>query len=117
MFDLHVAATANLTSWGSLDPIMTLKHLLGLARERQAFLLPACSPLYPELPPGVWIAARDVAHKIRRGVESHQRSWPSSGPRVLAEEHFLFRDGQSALQRALRSWRIARRSERRAGRL
>lgn len=94
---------------------MPLTRLLGLARARQAFLLPDYAGLYPELRAGVWITAREVALMIRRGVQSRQREWPSAGPRVLADEHFLFRDGQTAFQRALRAWRVSRRLERRAG--
>jgi hypothetical protein len=89
---------------------MTLKRLLGLARARQALLLPPYARLYPELPAGVWIAAQEVAQMIRRGVEGRRRPWPSAGPRILADEHFLFRDGQTALERALRSWRVRRRA-------
>jgi hypothetical protein len=99
----------------SFDSGMALKRLLGLARTRQAFLRPTYAWLYPELPPGVWIVARDVAHVIHHGVESQQRPWPSPGPRVLADEHFLVRDGETAVGRALRSWRAARRPRRRAG--
>ena len=81
-----------------------LKRLLGLTRARQALLLPPYAWIYPELRPGVWFTARDVAQKIRQGVQSQQRPWPSPGPRVLADEHFLFRDGQTAVERAIRSW-------------
>ena len=95
---------------------MALKRLLGLARARQAFLLPTFAQLYPELPPGVWVPARDVAQVVRRGAELEQRPWPTDGPRVLADEHFLFRDGRSALERALKLWRAGRRQERRAAR-
>ena len=94
---------------------MSLKQLLGLARARQAFLRPTYARLYPELPPGVWIAARDVSQMIRYGVESQQRPWPSSGPRILADEHFRFRDGPTAVGRALRWWRVGRRPRGRAG--
>jgi hypothetical protein len=98
----------------SFDSGMALKRLLGLARTRQAFLRPTYAWLYPELPPGVWIVARDVAHVIHQGVQTEQRPWPSPGPRVLADEHFLFRDGETAVERALRSWRAARRPRHRA---
>jgi hypothetical protein len=94
---------------------MSLKRLLGLARARQAFLLPTYARLYPELPAGEWIIAREVSRVIRRGVQNQQRPWPSLGPRVLADDHFLFRDGPTAVGRALRSLRAARRPGRRAG--
>ncbi len=92
---------------------MPLKQLLGLSRARQAFLLPDYAALYPELPPSVWIAARDVALVIRDGVQRRRRPWLSPSPRVLADEHFLFRDGQTAIGRALRSLRAGRRAGRR----
>jgi hypothetical protein len=95
---------------------MTLKGLLGLARARQTLLLPRYAGLYPELRPGVWIVARDVAHVIIQGAQSQQRPWPTPGPRVLPDEHFLFRDGPTAVGRAIRSWRAARRSKRAARR-
>jgi hypothetical protein len=93
---------------------MAIKQLFGLSRARQAFLLPAYAELYPDLPAGVWLSASEVALLVRLGVEREQRPWPSDGPRVLADEHFLFRDGQSALARALRAWRVARRVRRTA---
>jgi hypothetical protein len=94
---------------------MSLKRLLGLARARQAFLIPTYARLYPELPPGKWVVAREVSQVIRRGVQNQQRPWPSPGPRVLADEHFLFRDGPTAVGRALRAWRAGLRPGRRSG--
>ena len=84
---------------------MGLRRLLGLARAREAFLVPDYATFYPELPPGVWISARKVVDMIRRGMERRQRPWPIPGPRLLADEHFLFRDGQTAVERMLGSWR------------
>ena len=88
---------------------MGLKRLLGLDRPREVLLLPTYAWFYPELPPGVWISARNVVDTIRRGMAGRQRPWPSPGPRLLADEHFLFRDGQTAVGR----WIAARRGERR----
>jgi hypothetical protein len=80
---------------------MGLKQLFGLTRPREALLLPDYAWLYPEVPPGVWIRARNVADRIRREVARGRHPWPTPGPRLLADEHFRFRDGQHALGRWL----------------
>ena len=84
---------------------MGLKRLLGLTRPREALLLPDYAWLYPELPPGVWISARNVADRVRREVARGRHPWPTPGPRVLADEHFRFRDGRTVLARLLASRR------------
>jgi hypothetical protein len=90
---------------------MGLKHLLGLTRPREALLLPDYASLYPEVPPGVWIKARNIADRIRREVARGRHPWPTPGPRLLADEHFRFRDGEHALGRWL-GGRRERRQER-----
>ena len=90
---------------------MGLKQLFGLTRPREALLLPDYAWLYPEVPAGVWMKARNVADRIRREVTHGRHPWPT-GPRLLAEEHFRFRDGQHALGRWLGARRRARQPDR-----
>jgi hypothetical protein len=87
---------------------MGLKQLLGLAKPREALLLPDYALLYPDLPPGVWINARNVADRLRRTLTSRQPPWPGQGPRLLPDEHFRFRDGQPPFKRLLGSHRLVR---------
>ena len=90
---------------------MGLKQLFGLTRPREALLLPDYAWLYPEVPPGVWLKARSLADRIRREVARGRHPWPTPGPRLLADEHFRFRDGEHALGRWLGE-RRARRQDR-----
>jgi hypothetical protein len=74
-------------------PFRSLLRILTPATPRLARLRPEYAPLYPELPPGVWIKARDAAAVIVDGVMAGSRLWPGPGPRVLMDEHFMFRGG------------------------
>ena len=60
---------------------------------RLAWLRAEFAALYPEVPPGVWITAVSAAWIILGGVYGRTRPWPGPGPRLLPDEHFVFREG------------------------
>lgn len=60
---------------------------------REARLIPDYVELYPELPPGVWLPAAEVAEHIVAVVRKEGGRLGLHG-RVMADEHFEFRGGE-----------------------
>lgn len=75
------------------------EELFTAPAQRQVWLRPRYAALYPEIPAGLWVTAFSAAWAIEGGVMAGARPWPGRGPRVLTEEHFLFRGGISPAPR------------------
>jgi hypothetical protein len=71
------------------------EQLFTAPAQRQAWLRPGYAAMYPEIPAGIWVTVFSAAWAIISGVIAGARPWPGSGPRVLGEEHFVFRGGFS----------------------
>ncbi len=64
----------------------------------QVRLHPRYAHLYPEIPPGIWVTATSAAWVVLGGILGRTRSWPCPGPRVLGQEHFIFRGGDCRVE-------------------
>jgi hypothetical protein len=63
---------------------------------RRARLLPAFTPLYPEIVPGVWMSAHKATQAVQQANLRHGR--PLYDQRVLPEAHFEFQGGSHSKQ-------------------
>lgn len=61
---------------------------------REARLRPECAPLYPGIPPGEWLSAAVLADRVLAG-RLLRRACKALQGRMLVEEHFEFRGGDS----------------------
>ncbi len=77
-----MVALRTLSVWPFTEPALRL-----------AWLRPEYAAIYPEIPPGTWVTAFSAALVIIGGALGGTRSWPGLGPRVLTDEHFIFRGG------------------------
>ena len=59
---------------------------------RQAWLRPQYASLYPEIPPETWVTAPSAARTVIGAVYSGTTPWACQGPRVLGQDHFIFRE-------------------------
>ena len=64
---------------------------------REAKLRPEHAELYPGIPPGEWMSAAPLADRVLAGRLLRGASSALHG-RVLVDEHFEFRGGDSARQ-------------------
>ena len=61
--------------------------------QRHTRLLPDFAPLYPDIPPGVWLPAGRVAFLLARRVARAHRSAGSLPDRILDPRYFEFAGG------------------------
>jgi hypothetical protein len=71
---------------------------------REARLRPEFVALYPGLTAETWLPAREVAEHII-AIVRHERGRLGQHGRILAEDHFEFRGGESADRRQNRNER------------
>jgi hypothetical protein len=69
-----------------------------MAEPREARLLPEHAEVYPEIPPGLWLLAAEVAALLVQRASAARRL--SIHQRTLDPEHFEFRGGAPPSDRA-----------------